>query len=141
MAFVHFEENAGDWTFEILETHCKPYTLDWKEKLTSFNGLPAKDYFLLHTAYGHWLGNAVNDFMEERNLNYRVQLIASHGHTTFHDPAKRMTAQLGDGQPLQQLPEFAPSQTLEVLIWHWEVREPPLCPLAKNYYFRIMIYS
>ena len=35
--------------------------------------------------------------MEERNLAYRVQLIASHGHTAFHDPAGRMTAQLGDG--------------------------------------------
>ncbi len=35
--------------------------------------------------------------MEEKNLTYRVQLISSHGHTAFHDPAKRMTAQLGDG--------------------------------------------
>jgi anhydro-N-acetylmuramic acid kinase len=100
MAFVHFEENAGEWTFEILETYCKPYTLDWKGKLTGIKGLSAKDYLLLHTEYGHWLGIAVNNFMEERNLTYRVQLIASHGHTTFHDPAKRMTAQLGDGAAL-----------------------------------------
>jgi anhydro-N-acetylmuramic acid kinase len=100
MAFVHFEENAGEWIFEILETGCKPYTPDWKEKLTGINGLSAKEYLLLHTAYGHWLGNAVNDFMEEKNLAYRVQLIASHGHTSFHDPAKRMTAQLGDGAAL-----------------------------------------
>jgi anhydro-N-acetylmuramic acid kinase len=97
MAFVHFEENAGQWTFEILETYCKPYPPDWKEKLTGINGLSAKDYLLLHTAYGHWLGNAVNDFMEAKNLTFRVQLIASHGHTAFHEPAKRMTAQLGDG--------------------------------------------
>jgi anhydro-N-acetylmuramic acid kinase len=100
MAFVHFEENAGEWTFEILETYCKPYTPDWREKLTHINGLSAKDYLLLHTAYGHWLGNAVNDFIEERHLAYRVQLIASHGHTAFHDPSKRMTAQLGDGAAL-----------------------------------------
>ncbi len=97
MAFVHFEEHAGQWTFEILEACCKPYPLDWKEKLTGIIGLSAKDYLLLHITYGHWLGNAVNDFMEERNLTYRVQLIASHGHTAFHDPARRMTAQIGDG--------------------------------------------
>ena len=97
MAFVHFEENAGQWAFEIQETCCKPYPMDWKEKLTRISDLSAKDYLLLHTAYGHWLGNAVNDFMEERNMAYRVQLIASHGHTAFHDPARRMTAQIGDG--------------------------------------------
>jgi anhydro-N-acetylmuramic acid kinase len=97
MAFVHLEENAGQWTFEISETFCKPYTPDWKVKLSGINGLLAKDYLLLHTSYGHWLGHAVNDFMEERNLNYRVQIIASHGHTAFHEPAMRMTAQLGDG--------------------------------------------
>jgi anhydro-N-acetylmuramic acid kinase len=38
--------------------------------------------------------------MEEKNLTYRVQLISSHGHTAFHDPAKRMTAQLGDGSAI-----------------------------------------
>jgi anhydro-N-acetylmuramic acid kinase len=97
MAFVHFEEIAGQWKFEILESCCKGYPADWKGKLTGINLLFAKDYLLLHTAYGHWLGNAVNDFLEERNLAYRVQLISSHGHTTFHDPAHRMTAQLGDG--------------------------------------------
>ncbi|MEJ0081214.1 MAG: anhydro-N-acetylmuramic acid kinase [Puia sp.] len=87
----------GQWTFEILETSCKPYPLHWKEKLTGIQDLSAKDYLLLHTIYGHWLGGAVNDFIEEKSLTYRVQLIASHGHTAFHDPSSRMTAQLGDG--------------------------------------------
>jgi anhydro-N-acetylmuramic acid kinase len=97
MAFVHFEETAGQWTFEILESYCKPYPEEWKDKLTGINKLFAKDYLELHTAYGNWLGNAVNDFLEEKNLAYKVQLIASHGHTAFHDPGHRMTAQIGDG--------------------------------------------
>ena len=33
IAFVHFEEIAGKWTFEILETACIPYTAEWKKKL------------------------------------------------------------------------------------------------------------
>src|SRR4051812_15397533 len=97
IAFVRFDETARQWTFEILESCCKPYPDEWKKRLTGINKLFAKDYLLLHTAYGHWLGKAVNEFLEEKNLTYKVQLIALHGHTTFHDPAHQMTAQLGDG--------------------------------------------
>jgi anhydro-N-acetylmuramic acid kinase len=60
-------------------------------------GLSAPDYQLLHTEYGHYLGAQVLRFIEAYGLEYQVQLIASHGHTVFHDPARRMTAQLGDG--------------------------------------------
>jgi anhydro-N-acetylmuramic acid kinase len=97
IAFVHFEETAGRWSFEIQESTCIPYPAEWKEKLSGITSLSAKDYLLLHTDYGHWLGNTANDFLEEKKLAYRVQLIASHGHTAFHSPAQRMTAQLGDG--------------------------------------------
>jgi anhydro-N-acetylmuramic acid kinase len=57
------------------------------------------DYQLLHADYGHYLGKAVNRFMDENGLQYQVAFIASHGHTTFHVPQK-MTAQLGDGAAL-----------------------------------------
>ncbi len=97
IAFVHFEETAGKWTYEIHESACIPYSAEWKKKLSDAVDFSAKDYLLLHAEYGRLLGNYVNDFLEEKNLAYRVQLIASHGHTTFHFPAKQMTAQLGHG--------------------------------------------
>jgi anhydro-N-acetylmuramic acid kinase len=97
IAFVQFEETAGKWEFEIQESACIPYPAEWKQKLSSVTGLPAIEYLLLHTAYGRWLGDAVNRFLEEKNLTYRIQLISSHGHTAFHLPAQKMTAQLGDG--------------------------------------------
>lgn len=97
IAFVRFEEIAGKWQFDIVETACIPYPEDWKTKLQDPTGLSAKDYLLLHTSYGHYLGNCVNDFLEEKNLAFQVQLIASHGHTAFHIPSRHMTAQLGDG--------------------------------------------
>ena len=97
IAFVHFEETAGKWQFEIQESACIPYSAGWRESLSAVNRISAREYLLLHSAYGHYLGNCVNDFLEEKGLAYRVQLIASHGHTAFHMPERQMTAQLGEG--------------------------------------------
>lgn len=97
IAFVEFHEQAGAWTYEIKATECYAYSEEWVERLKRATSLNALDYQLLHTAYGHYTGQLVNAFIEEHSLDYQVQLIASHGHTTFHVPAQKMTAQLGDG--------------------------------------------
>ena len=96
IAFVHFHENAGKWNFDLVHAECCPYSAEWINKLQSSIQLNALDYQLLHTEYGHYLGAGVNTFISKYQLQYQVQLIASHGHTTFHVPQK-MTAQLGDG--------------------------------------------
>ena len=97
IAFTHFQENAGKWNFEIIKTACYKYDVAWTNKLQSAHSLHALQYQLLHTEYGHYIGQQVNNFIEENNFHYQVQLIASHGHTIFHLPEKKMTAQLGDG--------------------------------------------
>jgi len=100
IAFAEFEEQAGRWTFEIRNTSCNAYPQDWVKKLQNSSTLTAHEYLLLHCDYGHWLGEQVNEFVRANQLEYQVQLIASHGHTVFHAPDRRMTAQLGDGAAL-----------------------------------------
>ncbi|MBS1917417.1 MAG: anhydro-N-acetylmuramic acid kinase [Bacteroidetes bacterium] len=97
IAFVQFHENAGKWNFEIIQTACYEYNNPWKKKLQEATLLNALDYQLLHAEYGNYIGEQVNRFVDAHNLHYQVQLISSHGHTTFHVPDKKMTAQLGDG--------------------------------------------
>jgi anhydro-N-acetylmuramic acid kinase len=97
LVYTELHENRGEWGFEIVAADCYPYSTEWQEKLKRAVTLNAQDYLLLHTAYGHYLGSEVNRFIEENNLHFKVGLIASHGHTTFHLPAQKMTAQLGDG--------------------------------------------
>jgi anhydro-N-acetylmuramic acid kinase len=100
IAFVEFQENGGNWSYEILKTGCYAYNDEWIMRLKNATALPALDYQLLHVEYGHYTGKLVNRFIEENKLNYQVALVASHGHTTFHLPSKKMTAQLGDGAAL-----------------------------------------
>lgn len=97
IAFAEFQEISGKWSFEIKAVHCYAYDKDWITQLRNATSLKALDYQLLHTAYGHYTGRMVNRFIEENNIQHQVQLIASHGHTTFHVPSKKMTSQLGDG--------------------------------------------
>ena len=97
IVYTELFETSGKWNFEILHASCYPYEEEWVQKLQGATALNALDYQLLHTAYGHYLGGQVNRFIDEHNLQYQVALIASHGHTTFHVPAQKMTAQLGDG--------------------------------------------
>lgn len=98
--YAELHEYSGKWNYEILAADCYPYPAEWREKLKGAVHLNALDYQLLHTAYGHYLGEQVNQFIEAHNLHFQVALIASHGHTTFHVPAQRMTAQLGCGAAL-----------------------------------------
>lgn len=97
IVFAEFVHQAGSWTFEIVAADCYSYEDEWKVKLQNATQLNALDYQLLHAEYGHYLGKEVIRFIEERKLHYKVGLIASHGHTTFHLPTRKMTAQLGDG--------------------------------------------
>ena len=97
LAFIEFHESKGQWEYEIKAADCQPYPDEWANRLRKAIQLNALDYQLLHTEYGHYIGEQVNAFIERHNLQYQVQLIASHGHTTFHVPAKKMTGQLGDG--------------------------------------------
>lgn len=96
IAFVELEEVSGRWSFRILHAECSPYSQEWTSKLKHAIHLSAKDYMLLDAEYGHYIGNAINAFIQKYELAYKVALIASHGHTTFHMPP-RMTAQIGNG--------------------------------------------
>ncbi|HSB91519.1 MAG TPA: anhydro-N-acetylmuramic acid kinase [Flavitalea sp.] len=97
IAFVELHESSGKWSYELRHCACYPYSEQWIHALKTAPQLSALDYHLLHTSYGRYLGEQVSRFIQEHELEFQVQLIASHGHTTFHYPGKQMTAQLGDG--------------------------------------------
>jgi anhydro-N-acetylmuramic acid kinase len=117
IVFAALQENGGKWSYEILQAACYDYSQEWIERLRNAPSLTALDYQLLHTEYGHYLGRQVNNFIEENDLYYQVSLIASHGHTAFHLPAKKMTAQLGDGAAIAAetgLPVVSDLRSLDV---------------------------
>lgn len=132
VVFAEFHENGGKWNYEIAEAGCYPYTEEWTARLSNATALPARDYQLLHTEYGHYLGGQVNRFIEEKQLHYKVALIASHGHTTFHLPAKRMTAQLGDGAAIAAKTKLPVVSDLRALDIAFGGQGAPIVPVGEK---------
>lgn len=97
IVYAEFDESGGKWNYEIKAAACIEYSNEWVQKLKNAPGLNAYEYCLLHSAYGKFIGQKVNEFIEANNLHHKVQLIASHGHTVFHAPQFGATAQLGNG--------------------------------------------
>lgn len=119
IAYVHFQETGGKWSFEIIHSICYEYPAEWVEKLRNATTLSALDYLLLHVDYGHYTGKLVNGFIDTFGLHHKVDLVASHGHTSFHIPSKKLTAQLGDGAAIAAvtgLPVIADLRSMDLAL-------------------------
>ncbi len=135
ICFVEFNETAGNWKYEIKCAACIEYGDTWTQKLRDAINLPAQEYQLLDAAYGHHLGIMVNEFIEEFQLHHKVNLISSHGHTTFHDPQNRMTHQLGDGAAIAaetQLPVVSDLRSMDIAFGG---QGAPIVPLGEKLLF------
>lgn len=137
IVYTELHENGGMWSYNIIASGCYAYEQAWAARLQSATSLNALDYQLLHTEYGHYIGQQVNKFIDENNLHYKVALIASHGHTTFHLPAQRMTAQIGDGAAIAAetgLPVVSDLRALDVALGG---QGAPIVPIGEKLLFPI----
>lgn len=132
IVFAEIHENGGKWSYEIIHADCYTYNEEWIDKLKNAISLGALDYQLLHTEYGHYLGQQVNRFIEENLLHYKVAVVASHGHTTFHIPAKKMTAQLGDGAAIAAITQLPVVSDLRALDIAFGGQGAPIVPIGEK---------
>lgn len=86
------------WHFEIEHFSTVEYSAEWHKKLESAPILHGLELSLLHKEFGKFIGDSVNEFL--KTIGSKIDLIASHGHTVFHQPDKRLTLQIGDGQEI-----------------------------------------
>ncbi len=117
IVFTELQETAGKWHYEIINSVCIEYDKTWQKKLREAIDLKAIDYQLLHTEYGKFIGEKINEFIEANNLQHKVNLVSSHGHTTFHLPEKKMTHQLGEGAAIAsetKLPVISDLRSMDI---------------------------
>lgn len=132
IAHVIFEESGGGWSYHIAHAACFEYEAQWASQLKNAIHLPAREYQLLHTSYGHYLGRQVNQFIEENQLQYKINIISSHGHTTFHIPKERTTAQLGDGAAIAATTGIATVSDLRAMDIALGGQGAPIVPIGEK---------
>jgi len=95
LAFCEFETKDDRWTYKIHCAETVPYTSQWKHTLSNVESGSALAFVTADVEYGHLLGALTRDFIARHHLE--PDFIASHGHTIFHQPGKRITSQIGRG--------------------------------------------
>ncbi len=95
IVFAEFVLKDGSWQFEIKHGKTYVYTMEWKNILRNIHySTPAFEFLKIDQEYGIFLGNLVNEFVKEYDI--KPGLVASHGHTIFHQPFKGITSQIGN---------------------------------------------
>ena len=97
IVLTKIEESGGKWNYSILKADCIQYEESLQNQLKNAIHLNGFEYQLLHARYGKYLGEQTMQFIRKNDYANTVDLIVSHGHTTFHSPSAGMTHQIGDG--------------------------------------------
>lgn len=97
IAYCQFQLSAGKWNFKILKTDVVPFTSEWIKEIKNLPVATAKRLWEAHANLGNYFGECVSEFIKNNSLQNKVDFVASHGHTIFHFPEKKFTAQIADG--------------------------------------------
>ncbi len=119
IVYAHIYEVRGKWNYEIVASDCVTYDEDWLKDLTHATDRNVTDYLRLNTAYGRYIGEQVNQFIERNSLHHQVHFIASHGHTVFHEPQNGTSTQIGDGATIAAItgvPVISDLRSLDVAL-------------------------
>lgn len=97
-----FTKENSHWKFKIQHAETLSYSTTWEDKLRNSIHLKSEELLALNSEYGFYLGEKVKEFINKHSLK-NIDLIASHGHTVFHQPQKKFTLQIGDGRAIKIL--------------------------------------
>jgi anhydro-N-acetylmuramic acid kinase len=95
MALCRFEEIDSIVEWSIVASKTIPFPPFISEALRSAPSLSGWDLMHLDSRFGRFIGKETRAWMNA--LSLKADLIASHGHTVFHEPSKGFTLQIGCG--------------------------------------------
>ena len=90
------------WSYKIRAFKTINYTPSFKERLRNAPLLESSLLTNLSEDFGMLMAENVQAFVVENSIS-QIDLIASHGHTVFHEPENGVTLQIGNPKPIYDL--------------------------------------
>ncbi len=119
------------WNFRVIDARTIPFTTALRDRLLVASGASAMDMARLHRDLGRMIGEACRQMHGE----HPSELISSHGHTIFHQPADGFTTQIGCGATIAAisgLPTVCDLRSKDVALGG---QGAPLVPLGERLLF------
>ena len=88
------------WEYKMIKTASIDYPLEMRKRLLDCISASAQELVYLDLDLGSFIALRISEFLKDIDIPF--DLIASHGHTVFHQPENGMTKQIGDGQTILQ---------------------------------------
>lgn len=128
------EEKDGVYSYEILAGSTIDFNSSLYNSLKNCRKISEIDLSKLDIELGLWMGENCKAFIDENNIK-KLDFIASHGHTVFHFPKKRITRQIGCGQSIANNSGFPVINNLRERDVLAGGQGAPIVPLCDLFFF------
>lgn len=133
VAYCQFEVKGEEVTWQLFEAETIKFDDKWVARLAHLPVQNAKTLAKTHAYFGRYMAEVVNDFIQKKKI--APDLIASHGHTIFHEPERYMTLQIGDGAALAALTGITTVCDFRTQDIALSGEGTPIAPAADRYLF------
>lgn len=137
LAYCEFTFNKS-WKYQIVCADTISYPDSWKNRLSSLINNSEVEIKTANIEYGEYMGLLIKDFIKKYNIS--PDFIASHGHTIFHQPEKKYTLQIGDGEAMSELVKLPVIYDFRSLDVQLGGQGAPLVPIGDKFLFNDYAY-
>ena len=119
------------WEFNIEKSETIKYSDYWIKTLANLHKKSKTTISKIDREYGELLAKTINIFLEKD----KVDFIASHGHTIFHQPENNYTLQIGDGKTIANITKIKTINNYRNLDVSLNGQGAPLVPIGDLHLF------
>ena len=125
LAICAFTKNQ-QWEYKIMKSNTLKYPIYWKSKLATIHTQKKATVEQTDIQFGKYIGKIINIFLEGEKIDF----IASHGHTIFHQPENNYNLQIGCGKTISQTTKITTINDFRSLDISLNGQGAPLVPIG-----------